>query len=178
MTFVNPQTEEVLLRALEDEACLTPSMHQQLLEVFSPVFFFISKWFEGRYIKQWRELASMRTMVEADAAATMSKDQLPKIFKCYLEDLKAESRPDQRGQSWKYFKGCTESKMRAQAGSTFLANAIWAMGLPRLPTFCYRATRRQATIQTRLGSRPRSHSQCIELVRPSCHRADNTPTDK
>ena len=50
--------------------------------------------------------------------------------------MKTEPRP---GQS-KVNKNSAEAKMRREAGNTFVANAIWAIGLPRLPPF---ATERQ-----------------------------------
>ena len=53
----------------------------------------------------------------------------------YLEDFKSDLRPEQRNKKWTYYKICAESKMRREAGSTFVANAIWAIGLPRLPSF-------------------------------------------
>ena len=94
-------------------------MHQQMLDVFEPIFFHYPDGLKHRsvwqprdtrkYIQQWQKLASMRTRVEADAAATehgepLSKDQVSQIFKYYMEELKAESRPYQRGKNWKYFK--------------------------------------------------------------------------
>ena len=52
-----------------------------------------------------------------------------------MEELKTNFRPEQRNRKWSYYKSCTEAKMRCDAGSTFVANAIWAIGLPRLPSF-------------------------------------------
>ena len=82
----------------------------------------------------------MRARVAPDAAATehgepLSRDQVTQIFMYYMQDLKASLRPDQRDKPWKSHKGYTEARMRDHAGSTFVANAIWTIGLPRLPSF-------------------------------------------
>ena len=39
ITFSNPEAEELLVAPLNDESCLTPSMHWRLEDVFSPIFF-------------------------------------------------------------------------------------------------------------------------------------------
>ena len=39
ITFHHPQAEELLMVALQDEMCLTPSIHLHVEEVFSPIFF-------------------------------------------------------------------------------------------------------------------------------------------
>ena len=151
ITFNNPVAEELLVAALKDESCLTPSMHWRVEEVFSPIFFHYPKGSKDRsvwephdtseYICQWYELASMRTFVKPGfAAATehaeqLSKDQVSQIFKWYMEDMKTTLRQDQLDKTWSYYKSCAEAKMKRQAGHTFVANAIWAIGLPRLPSF-------------------------------------------
>ncbi len=157
-----------------------------LEEVFSPIFFYYPNGFKDRsvweprdtrkYIGKWYKLAAMRTRVTPDATATehgeqLSNDQVSQIFKCYLQDMKTELRPDQFNKPWTYYKSCAEAKMRREAGRTFVANAIWA---PSIAIVCYKATRR-AAIRTRPGSRPRSYSQCVELVRPYCQFAQATP---
>ena len=43
--------------------------------------------------------------------------------------------PEQPGQKWTSFKSCAESKLKRDCGSTFVANAIWEIGPPRLPSF-------------------------------------------
>ena len=150
ITFKNPEAEKFLRTALEDESCLTPCMHQRVKEVFSPIFFDYTNGLKdrsvwtprdtGAYICRWYKLASMRTRLTTDAAATehgkhLSRDQVSQIFAMYLEDFKSDLRPEQRNKTWTYYKSCAESKMRREAGSTFVANAIWAIGLPRLPSF-------------------------------------------
>ena len=151
ITFNNPVAEELLVAALKDETCLTPSMHLRVEEVFSPIFFHYPKGLKDRsvwetqdtseYIRQWYELASLRTFVNPGfAAATehgeqLSKDQVSQIFIWYMEDMKTSLREEQLDRKWVYYKSCAEAKMRRQAGHTFVANAIWAIGLPRLPSF-------------------------------------------
>ena len=44
ITFHHPQAEELLVAALKDETCLTPSIHLHVEEVFSPIFFHYPKW--------------------------------------------------------------------------------------------------------------------------------------
>ena len=68
MTFNNPAAEQLMLTALEDESCLTPSVKQRIEEVFSPIFFHYPNGLQdrsvweprdtGKYIRQWRELAA------------------------------------------------------------------------------------------------------------------------
>ena len=143
----------MLVAALKDESSLTLEMHRRLEEVFSPIFFSYAKGVKDRTvwepmstakcIRDWYELASMRTWVTTDAAATehsehMSKAQLSQIFRQYMADMKTTLRPDQLDRTWGYYKSCAEAKMRHQAGSTFVANAIWARRLPRLPSFVHR----------------------------------------
>ena len=150
ITFNSPEAEELLVVALQDEACLPPSMQVLLEEVFSPIFFYYpnglkdrSVWEPrdtGKYIGEWYKLAAMRTWVTTDATATehgeqLSGCQVSQIFRLYMEELKTNPRPEQRNRKWSYYKSCTEAKMRCDAGSTFVANAIWAIGLPRLPSF-------------------------------------------
>ena len=52
-----------------------------------------------------------------------------------MEDMKKDLPADQQSQKWVYYKSCAEAKMRREAGHVFIANAIWAIGLPRLPSF-------------------------------------------
>ena len=52
-----------------------------------------------------------------------------------MEDFKRTLRPEQRNRKWTYYKSCTESKMRRMAGHTFVAKAIWTIGLPAIPSF-------------------------------------------
>ena len=50
-----------------------------------------------------------------------------------MQDFKQTLRPEQRNQPSDYYRRAAETKMRREAGSKFVANAIWAIGLPRLP---------------------------------------------
>jgi len=150
ITFNSPEAEELLVVALQDEFCLPPSVHELLEKVFSPIFFNYPNGLEdrsvweprdtGKYIGEWYKFAAMRTWVMTDATATehgeqLNKDQVSQIFKLYMEELKAKLRPEQCKKKWSYYKSCTEAKMKRKAGHTFVVNAIWAIGLPRLPPF-------------------------------------------
>ena len=48
ITFNNPVAEDMLIAALTDESCLTPSMHLRVEEVFSPIFFHYPKGLKDR----------------------------------------------------------------------------------------------------------------------------------
>ena len=155
MTFNNPKSEQLLLTALRDETCLSPSMQEGMEEVFSPVFFHYpngllhrSVWEPrdaGKYIRQWRGLAAWRARIETDVGAEitaaaehdkqLSKDEVTQIFNFYLDDFKTSLRPEQLGRNWTYYKNCAESALRRDAGSKHIAYAIWEIGLPRLPPF-------------------------------------------
>ena len=106
MTFNNPEAEELLVKALEDESCLTPWMLHRFEEVFSPIFFHYPNGLKDRsvlqprdtskYICQWHELAAWRALVQTDAHAEsagatehgeqLSKAQLNKILRLYMND--------------------------------------------------------------------------------------------
>ena len=118
ITSNNPVAEDMLIAALTDESCLTPSMHLRVEEVFSRIFFHYPKGLKDRsvwetqdtseYIRQWYELASLRTFVNPGfAAATehgeqLSKDQVSQIFIWYMEDMKTSLREDQLNKTWVY----------------------------------------------------------------------------
>ena len=140
MTFHYPQAEELLVVALNDEMCLTPSVQLHVQEVFSAIFFHYpnglkdrSVWEPrdaSRYIDQWYQLASMREMVIPHAAGTehgieLSKNEVTEIFRKYMADMKNDLRPDQQGLDWTYYHGCALSKMRREARHVFIANTIW-----------------------------------------------------
>ena len=142
-------------------------MEQRIKEVFTPIFFHYpnglkdrSVWEPrdtGKYIRQWHELAAWRALVETDAdaesaAATeqgklLSQDKVTQIFTLYLNDFQTSLRPEQRGKTRSYYKSCAESKLRRNAGCTFVANAIWEIGLPRLPSFATEQRGKQLSIQ-------------------------------
>ena len=63
----------------------------------------------------------------------------------YMEDIKKEERADQQGKKWSYYKSCAHAKMKREAGHVFVANAIWTIGLPRLPPFATEQRRSSAT---------------------------------
>ena len=47
--------------------------------------------------------------------------------------MKTNLLPHQRNKDGAYYRSCASAKLRNEAGSTFVANAIWAIGLPPLP---------------------------------------------
>ena len=94
----------------------------------------------------------MREMVIPHAAATehgieLSKKQVSQIFTRYMDDMKKTLRPEQEVKDWVYYKNCIEAKMRREAGHVFIANAIWAIELPRLPQFATDRAQSSATEQ-------------------------------
>jgi hypothetical protein len=155
MTYNNPEAEQLLQTAVENESALTQSILQRIEEVFSPIFFHYPNGLRDRfvwvprdtseYIRQWREVATWRARIgindnaDTNAAAEhgeqLSKDQVTRIFGLYLEDFKTSLRPDQLDKKWTYYKSCAESKLNRDCGSRFVANAIWQIGLPRMPSF-------------------------------------------
>jgi len=163
ITFNNSAAEEMLIAALMHKTCLSPSVHLRVETVFSRIFFYYANGVNDRsgwqpqdtskYIRQWSELASMRTWVNSGFAAStehgeqLSKDQVSQIFKWYMEDMKTTLREDQLDKPWVYYKSCAEAKMKHQAGHTFVAKAIWAIGLPRLPSFATEQRGKQLSAQ-------------------------------
>ena len=159
-----------------EETCLPRAIHLRIEEVFAPIFFHYPNGTKDRsvwqprdtsiYIRQWRELASKREWLTPNAAATehsaeFSKEQVTDIFKLYMEEMKKTLRPDQRGKKWTYYKSCTESKMRREAGHVFIANAIWTLGLPRLPPF---ATEQRPPSATDLEAVPEAIQSVLEWL--------------
>ena len=61
--------------------------------------------------------------------------------------MKTEPRPGQSNKKGTYYKSCAEAKMRGAAGSTFVANAIWAIGLPPWPPFATKRKNEQLSAQ-------------------------------
>ena len=177
ITFQAPQVEELLVKALNSGIWLSQLQHLRVEEVFAPMFFHYpngpkdrSVWEpcdSSQYIRQWHKLASMRDWLTPEAAATehgaeaaatehsdeLSKAQVKQIFNRYVNDVKHNMRGDQRGKKWTYYKNCAEDKMRREAGHTFVANAIWTIGLPRLPPLA----------GTQRGSSPREQGQDVQL---------------
>ena len=148
ITFCHLQMENILVAALKDETCLPRSILLRIEEVITPIFFHYPNGTQDRsvrkprdtsiYIRQWCKLASMREWLPPNAAATehskeLSKAEVTEIFKMYMDEMKKDLREDQQGKKWTYYKSCTEAKMRREAGHVFVANAIWTIGLPRLP---------------------------------------------
>ena len=92
----------------------------------------------------------MREWLTPNAAATEHSNELSEahvthIFQTYMEDIKKDLRADQQGNTWPYYKSCADAKMRREAGRIFVANAIWTIGLPRLPPFATEQRRSSAT---------------------------------
>ena len=161
MTLNSPEAEDMLIAALKDESYLPHSMHLLFVEVFSPIFFYYPNGLDDRsvwkprntsqYIDEWHRLAAMRTQVTTDATATehgkqLSKDQVSQIFKFYKQKMQNEPRPGQSNKKTNW-KSCAEAKMNREAGHTFVANAIWAIGLPRLPLFATKRPDEQLSAQ-------------------------------
>ena len=148
----------MLLAALGDESPWTPEMQDRLAEVFEPIFFYYphglgdrSVWEPrdtGKYISKWRELAALREHMQPDAGSTrFSKEQCTEIFRLYVTDFKTTLRPDQLNRKWTYYKSCCESKLREEAGSLFVANAIWEVGLPPVPLFATEQQCKQLSVE-------------------------------
>ena len=145
MTFYNPEAEALLHAALIDESSLPASMQGRLHEVFSPIFFYFPKGVKDRsvwqprntsqYIAEWYRLASMRSRFgrATEDSGQLNKEQVAEIFKGYIADMKTNLLPHQRNKDGAYYRSCASAKLRNEAGSTFVANAIWAIGLPPLP---------------------------------------------
>ena len=136
--------------------------HLHVEQVFSPIVFRYPNGLKDRLvweprdtsqcIRQWYKLASMREGLTPAAAATehgneLSKERVTQIF--------------QQGQRWVYYKSCDEAKMRREAGHVFLANAIWTIGLPQLPSF---ATEQRQTPPTEQQLHAQVSAQNIEDI--------------
>ena len=145
MTFYNPEAEALLQAALTDESSLPASIQERLNEVFSPIFFYFPKGLKDRsvwearnttqYITEWNRLASMRSRFghATEDSGQLNKEEVAAIFKEYIADMKTNLRPDQCNREEAYYRSCANAKLRKEAGSTCVAKAIWAIGLPPLP---------------------------------------------
>ena len=144
ITFNNPEAEALLEAVLREESCLTASTLARVVKVFSPIFCYYPKGLQDRsvweprdvsqYIAEWYRLASMRSRFQhaTENSGQLSKQQVAEIFKGYVAAMNTNMRPDQRIKQCSYYN-CANAKLRNEAGSTGLAKAIWAIGLPRLP---------------------------------------------
>ena len=107
----------------------------------------------------------MRKWLPSTAATEHSKElskaEVTQIFDWYKDELKKDLRPDQQGKKPSYYKGCTETKMRSKAGSVFVANAIWTIGLPRLPPL---ATEQRPLSVTDLQAVPEAIQNVLEWL--------------
>ena len=65
----------------------------------------------------------------------LCKDQVKTIWDLCFEKFKKTLTQYQRRQKWAYWKSCFEAMLRNEAGSCFVAHAIWEIGLPRRPSF-------------------------------------------
>ena len=159
-TFNNPEAEHMLLAALEDESPWIAQKQHRIAEVFEPIFFHYphglqdrSVWEPrdtGKYISKWRQLAALREHIEPRANAQsmhFSKEQVAQIFALHFADFKTTLRPDQLDKKWAYHKSCFESKLRTEAGSRFVVNAIWEVGVPRMPSFATEQQCRQLSVE-------------------------------
>ena len=145
ITLNNPKAEALLDAALTDDSVLPASVQERLDEVFSPIFLYFPKGLKDRsewqprntseYIAQWYRLASMRIpfLRTTQDTTELNKKQVAGIFKGYIADMKTDLFPHQRNKDEGYYRSCANAKLRKEAGSTFVANAIWAIGMPPLP---------------------------------------------
>ena len=152
VTFNSTEAEDLIRRCLQEEESLPLDMQERLEEAFSPIFFHYPNGLKdrtmwtprdpGQYIRTWYSLAEWRTAVATEHErheSLLSKSQVEQIFAVYMKHI--DWKPFQRGKKYTYYKSCTEVNLRNRAGSTFVAKAIWAIGMPTLPSF---ATERRA----------------------------------
>ena len=152
VTFDSTEAEDLIRRCLQEEESLPLDMQERLEEAFSPIFFNYPNGLQdrtmwtprdpGQYIHTWYSLAEWRTAVATEHErheSLLSKSQVEQIFDMYMKQM--DWKPSQMGRKYTYYKSCTEVNLRNTAGSTFVAKAIWAIGMPTLPSF---ATERRA----------------------------------
>ena len=144
ITFTSPEAEALLEAALREESCLTASTLARVVKVFSPIFCYYPKGLQDcsvwqprdvrKYIAEWYRLACMRSRFQhaTENGGQLNKEQVAEIFKEYVAAMTTNMRPDQRSKQRSNYN-CANAKLRSEAGSTGLAKAIWAIGLPRLP---------------------------------------------
>ena len=148
ITLHNTKAEHMLLAALGDASPWAAQMHHCIEDAFYPIFFYYPHGLQDRsvwkprdtskYLSNWRQLAALREKIIPLANAQsihFSKAQVTAICNNYMKDFKTPSRPNQLSKKWTYYKSCVECKLRNVAGSTFVAYAIWELGLPRVPWF-------------------------------------------
>ena len=148
VTYENPKAEGILLKVLDDASSWSEEQQSRIKEVFDPIFFHFPLGLGDRtvwnpreaakYIRYWGWLATKRDEVQAGAnsrGAVFAKEQIQQVWAICFEKFKTTLRPDQREKKWTYYKSCFESALRKEAGSTFVVNAIWEVGLPPLPAF-------------------------------------------
>jgi len=132
-----------MLACMQEETSLPLDLQQRLEEAFSPIFFHYPNGLHDRtmwtprdprqYIRSWYDLAEWRKLFATEHESLLTKSQVAQIFQMYSQQMNWQ--PYQKGKKSSYYKSCTEVKLRKLAGSVFIAKAIWAIGVPALPSF-------------------------------------------
>ena len=144
VTFRNLETQEqldkLLVVALNDNRCLTPSIHRHVEEVFSPIFLEYPNGKKDRsaskprdakkYIEQWEKLTEKRSQPHG---VELSEAEVKTILKRDAQDLEDSARDDQQDKKPAYFRSCAYAVLKELAGHTGVGKFIYALGLPLLP---------------------------------------------
>ena len=72
---------------------------------------------------------------------------MDQIFQEHFAAFKTTLWPEQLNKKWTYIKSCFERKLGTEAGSRFLVNAIWEIGVPHLPSFATEQQSRQLSVK-------------------------------
>ena len=144
-TFKNADVEDMLRATLDAESQWDADMQARITDVFEPIFFEFTNGLADRtrlkprdaraYINKWHELAALRDEVIPDANAQpirFSGTQVADVRKLYYGRFLTTARAD---QDKKRLRSCFAARLKTEAGSSFVAHAIWEIGLPRLPAF-------------------------------------------
>ena len=144
-TFENADVDDMLRAALDAESQWDTDMQTRITDVFEPIFFEFTNGLADRtrlkprdaraYINKWRDLAALRDEVIPNANDRLihfSGTQVTRVRDLYYGRFLTTARPD---QDKRRLRSCFASRLKTEAGSSFVAHAIWEIGLPRLPSF-------------------------------------------
>ena len=135
-----------MLRAtLDVESQWDVDMQTRITDVFESIFFEFTNGLADRtrlkpcdaraYINKWRDLAAWRDEVIPNANAQLrrfSGTSVAEVRDLYYGHFLTTMRSD---QDKKRLRSRFALRLKTEAGSRFVASAVWEIGLPRLPAF-------------------------------------------
>jgi hypothetical protein len=147
-TLQSIDAEKIIKRVIVDEKQWTPEVLHSIDEVFRPVFVQYTygtkdqtRWTSrdpAPYIREWRDTAKWRDLLQPGANAKglqFSREEVaPIVHHITQEFIEKHATDEQRLDNFNKNKSRAEARLNRLCGSRHVANAIWQLGLPRVPS--------------------------------------------